>query len=188
MEIPEIPEVHRAAYRWTSDELVAAMRRHQDSELRPSIAWAVGAFATVLAVAILYALWVESRHYGGLGDSSPLAMVAVPAFAIYWTLLRRPLADWQLRRGFSKNPSADQMIEWEVSAKEVKYYQRGLFYTAAAWKNFVKVTEASDGFLLYTHAQIFVWLPFRAFDGPHAPERVREFVRASGLPYRKLAG
>ena len=186
MEIPEVPEVHRAAYRWTSEELIAAMRRHQDSELRPSIAWAVGAFAVLLSALTAWTLVMALRKPDGLGDSSPLPLLILPAFAIYWTLLRRPLADWQLRRAFGKHLSADQMIEWEVSAKEVKYYQRGLFYTAASWKNFIRVLEVRDGFLLYTHGQAFVWLPFRAFESPEAVEQTRAFAQASGVPYQKI--
>ena len=178
-------EIHKAAYRWTNEESVAAMRGHQNAFMRPSIVRAAGVLAVLLAVPI----WGEWLCRGWLSDYWLLNMTAASAysaFPIYWTLLRRPLWDRQLRRGF-RDLEDDQMIEWEVSAQEVKYLQRGLFYAAVPWKNLVMVNEVRDGFLFYTHPESFVWLPFRAFDGPEAPERVREFVRQSGVAYRKIS-
>lgn len=178
-------DIHRAAYRWTSEELATAWRRHRDSELSPSIARLVGAFALLLSALVLWAVLYAKSNGSWSSDDSPLAALVVPAFALYWTVLRNPLLAWQAGRGFKKRPDADQLFEWEISAKEVKYFQRGLFYTARAWKSFVKVAEAEDGFLLYAQESIFLWLPARAFESPEAVAQVRAFIQTSGIPYKK---
>ena len=185
MEIPEVPEVHRAAYRWTSEELATAWRHHREADLRPAFVLLVGVFIWLLSALVLFVLFYAIPRSPGT-EERPLILLCLPAYALYWTFFRNALLKWQARWALKKDPGADQMIEWEVSAKEVKYYQRGLFYTASAWKNFVKVAEAHDGFLFYMGERSFVWLPFRAFESPQAIEQTRAFAQASGLLYRKL--
>ncbi len=191
---------HRAAYRWTIEELDTSMRRHMRAkakiipldDLLLAVALndaevAQGLSSVMLVTAVASIVYLLSSLRDG-EDPHRISCLFILMLAVSWGvgMARSALALRRASREFSQSPGADQMVEWELSATEVKFYQRGLFYTAQSWKNFVKVVEAEDGFLLYTHERIFHWLPFRAFETTQAIDDVRAFAQASGVPFKKI--
>jgi hypothetical protein len=72
-------------------------------------------------------------------------------------------------------------VEWEFSKKEIKT-QSALGEATLQWKAFLKVVEASDGFLFYPLEKFFHWMPFSAFESSECVELVRTFVTENNVP------
>jgi hypothetical protein len=72
-------------------------------------------------------------------------------------------------------------VEWEFSKKEIKT-QSALGEATIQWKGFLRVVEASDGFLFYPLEKLFHWRPFSAFESSECVELVRTFVRENNVP------
>ena len=88
---------------------------------------------------------------------------------------------WSWGRRFGKRPDAEMEVEWEFSKKEIKT-QSALGEATIQWKGFLKVVEASDGFLFYPLEKLFHWMPFSAFESPDCVDRVRTFVTENNVP------
>jgi hypothetical protein len=110
------------------------------------------------------------------------------AAAIYWLFLRPGVAGWWVSRGFNKRPDANALVEWEISEEGIKTQVAGLASSELQWKLFIEVVETRDGFLFYSHKNIFHWLPFSAFERPEGIDHVRQFAKSHGLKYTTTAG
>ena len=108
------------------------------------------------------------------------ALLLLIVFCIYLLMIDRINA-WNSSRGYDKRPDANVEIEWQFSREEIKL-QTELGEATAHWKSFLRVVEASDGFLFYPLQNLFHWLPFSAFESADCLEKVRQMIRENDIP------
>lgn len=113
-------------------------------------------------------------------SSPPWSLLLLVIFCFYLLMFDRVTA-WAWGRRFGNRPDADMEVEWEFSKKEIKT-QSALGEATLQWKSFLKVVEASDGFLFYPLEKLFHWMPFSAFESPECIELVRAFMTENKVP------
>jgi hypothetical protein len=178
-----VMQTYKASYQWTQEELLRVMRHHYRTNLRPGIVIAANIFSVLLAALSLFIL--VATGVKSLSDASPLMFIV---FAVYWIFLRQKVTRWWVSRGFSERPDANFFIEWEISEEKINTRCEGLASSELHWKLFVRIVEASDGFLFYLHKNRFQWLPFSAFEQTEGIEKIRQFAKANGVQYVRTAG
>lgn len=90
-----MPNICRAKYRWTGEELLKAMRHHNRMRKGPACFVIMKVCAAVLLVSVGIAWIVEPP------TSPPWGMLAVAAVSLYW-LFYDKINAWYGSRGFSK--------------------------------------------------------------------------------------
>lgn len=171
------PTLH-ARYRFSRDELILSMSHHYRTPFRRAFLVA-GHLLSLLFVALaLWLLITSGRDSGSLGT---LGLIML--FPLYWWFLHERLNRWVFLRGFDERPDANAIVTWELGADGFRNGVEGLATSESRWALIAKAVETRDGFLLYLQRNIFLWLPFGAFEQPEAVERVRDFIVASGVPY-----
>jgi hypothetical protein len=175
-------ETFKAKYRWTREQFTIAMRHHQATKLRRGVALIMKIFSifllSFLGVVLLAWMLLPST------STPPWSVLFLFIFCFYLLMFDRVNVWWSGRR-FGKRPDADMEVEWEFSKKEVKT-QSALGEATVQWKGFLKVVEASDGFLFYPLEKVFHWMPFSAFDSPDCVDRVRTFATENNVPLIQL--
>jgi hypothetical protein len=173
-----MPETCKAKYRWTREQLTIGMRHHQATKLRRGVVLMMKIFSIVLlsftGVVLLAWILVPST------SAPPWALLLLVIFCFY-LLMFDQVNTWSWGRRFANRPDADMEVEWEFSKKEIKT-QSALGEATIQWKGFLKVVEASDGFLFYPLEKLFHWMPFSAFESPECVELVRTFVMENNVP------
>lgn len=173
-----MPQTCKAKYRWTREELKIAMRQHQATRLRRGVVLLMKIFAIVLLsfIGLVLLAWILVPST----SAPPWALLLLVIFCFYLLMFDRVNA-WSWGRNFGKRPDADMEVEWEFSKKEIKT-QSALGEATLQWRGFLKVVEASDGFLFYPIEKLFHWMPFAAFESPDCVELVRKFVTENNVP------
>jgi len=173
-----MPETCKAKYRWTREQLTIAMRHHQATKLRRGVVLMMKIFSIVLLflIGVVLLAWIMLPST----SAPPWALLLLVIFCFYLLMFDRVNA-WSWGRRFGKRPDADMEVEWEFSDKEIKT-QTALGAATLQWKGFLRVVEASDGFLFYPLEQLFHWMPFSAFESAECVELVRTFVTENNVP------
>ena len=171
-------ETCRAKYRWTREQLTIAMRHHQATKLRRGVVLMMKIFSIILLsfIGVVLLAWILLPST----SAPPWALLLLVIFCFYLLMFDRVNA-WSWGRRFGKRPDADMEVEWEFSKREIKT-QSALGEATIQWKGFLKVVEASDGFLFYPLEKLFHWMPFSAFESPECVELVRTFVTENNVP------
>lgn len=139
-------------YRWTIDELIAALRWHYRHTTRPFFRRALLGMAIFIFVAGIGVLVGGDLKAGafcaGLGLLMILGLTAV--------------TPWQARRQFRHSPHKDAEIEWRISAEQLKTISPHS-RTEADWTAPSKIVKTPEGLLVYFGPQSFHWIPRHGF-------------------------
>lgn len=175
--------LYKASYRWTKEEFVRAYKSHHQANLRPGFVTAISILLLFMSVLSFYILLV-----GGLHSSAALSSIILMAFTFYWFVLCRVITQWWLGRNFDKRPDANLLIEQEICEDKIRTRCGDLAFGESQWAIFIKIVETNEGFLQYSHKQIFYWLLFSAFGEVEGIEKYREFAKANQIPFTKNTG
>ncbi|MFN2514395.1 MAG: YcxB family protein [Pyrinomonadaceae bacterium] len=153
------------------------MQHHQATKLRRGVVLMMKIFSIVLLsfIGVVLLAWIQLPSK----SAPPWSLLLLIIFCFYLLMFDRVNA-WAWGRRFGKRPDADMEIEWKFSKKGIKT-QSDLGEATLQWKGFLKVVEASDGFLFYPLEKLFHWMPFSAFESPECVDRVRTFVTENNV-------
>lgn len=172
-----MPNICRAKYRWTREELLKAMRHHH--RIRFRLAFIVIMKVCAAALLVLIGIAIGAWFVAPPTSLPPFwAMLALAVVSLYW-LFNEKINAWNWSRGFSKRPDANSEIDWEFSDENIAI-KSALVTATVAWKSFFKVVETNDGFLFYPVKNIFYWLPLSAFESSECVAKVRQLIAENG--------
>ena len=168
-----------ASFKWTSDEFSEAQRSHAASQLRP---WLRYAFLSIVVLV--------SAGTVLLTLTKPLTADSIIQLVIVGGSCALLLASGLFKgRNFKGHWKRGQLKERDVMYRftpDALLLEDELSSASIRWQAFVKVLEAERGFLFYSQAAMFHWVPFHAFEDQQDIERVRKYIVQSEVPLKSL--
>jgi len=155
----------------TEEDFVRASRAHSMSQRRWWIIWAIffGVWILPLASVALDSAQSGGMLYRILPFLTGVASVAL-MFVLSWS--------WQPRRLARGSPFLGVEMEGSASAAGLQT-NSSMGLQQAAWRDYERVLETAEHFLLYPAKNRYAPLPKRAFANRESLERFRELIRAN---------
>lgn len=171
----------RASYKFTKDELVASMTAHYGGGIRTGIRlFATFFFSLFLILAIIGSLIIAFDERDD-GPRVLISFVCAALFSIFFIVFINCRRWWWLR-GFSSRPGADGTIEWEFEDSVIRTTSE-LGESSSLWQSFHRIVKTDKGFLFYVLKNVFVWIPFSAFESQECIEHVRSFATKNNVRF-----
>lgn len=134
--------------------------------------------------------WLSSIHIKDLfhgynlaaalvGLLVPLCVIIAVSFLIRW------IVSFIIRRQFAKRPDANQDVVWEFSESGIAVSSRNS-KSEIKWQHFYKVLATPAGFLFMPIAQIFHFIPNRAFESAADIENLKILARQCAREFKEL--
>lgn len=167
-----------ARFVWTADDLITG-RKHllKLRRRRRLVLLAIAILLFVIGIRLL-----TGRHDPLHDLAPPVIGGMVGGLATFATLI--PFMNWKIRRDFAKRPDANMEIVWEISDDGIRT-SSPIANSEIKWPIFQKVIAAPVGILFMPNAQIFHFLPLRAFATPADFEEVKALAQKHSREYRE---
>jgi hypothetical protein len=174
-----------AKFRWTAEDLITGRKYAIRHKRR-------GRLILLLAVAFVMFMFgllngSQPKHdSGAIHLSSSLTVFGVLIGVILFALpLGKYIAARINRRQFAKRPDADEDILWECSDTGIVTSSSNT-QSEIKWAAFYKVLATPAGFLFMPNAQIFHFIPNRAFGSPADIESLKTLARQHARDFKVM--
>jgi hypothetical protein len=166
---------------WTADDLLAGRKHALKLNKWTSFGfWA--AFVVFVSIGISVSGPSNSQH-------RVLAASIIGGVILVGILIGVPLAKmisrWLIRRQFAKRPDAGSEVVWEISENGIATHSAHS-KAEIQWDAFQRVVSTPAGFLFMPNAQIFHFLPNRAFADDGEMDKVRDLARRLAKEFKEI--
>jgi len=184
--MPEIDPVS-ARYLWGPDLLaegLAAHSRYATSWPKKVFIGLAGLFYLGMSFGMPILILTHRATSPEIRRNAVIALcIFVPLWAwIFHAVRHKTLLRWRCRKAFRSIPGGASLVEWSLGPVELDS-RTGLTASTFLWPAFLKVVEASNGFLLYQSALFFNYIPAQGFVSEGELARFREIARTQATRY-----
>ncbi|MBC7981425.1 MAG: YcxB family protein [Armatimonadetes bacterium] len=167
-----------ARFKWTADDL-AVGRKFFGRTAGNSVLWFVLIFLTVIFTSLKFLL--------GNRFEVVLVVAGIFGFATFVgiTIVTRLVRPYLLKREFASRHDAHEEIEWQFSQQQITINSTD-GKSDLQWSAFQKVLSTPAGFLFLSTAQIFHFVPRRAFASEADIEFVISLARTHAREFKEL--
>ena len=173
-----------AHFRWTVEDLITG-RKYAMKLKRGRLILIIGVAVAVFSFSLLSGNHPKHTSHGN-HLSANLVIFGILLGAI---LIAVPLGKFTgamiIRRQFAKRPDANQEIACEFSESGIATSSSNA-KSEIKWPAFYKVLATPAGFLFMPNAQIFHFIPKRAFASPADIETLKTLARQHATEFKEL--
>lgn len=161
-------------YRWNADEGLNGYRWHfRQRPLRQRVTPWVIIIGSMLC-GVVYLVRSEFR------TALPPLLFGSILYVLYFIMHPRTL-----RRQLLKRPDQDSDVEWQVASDGIR--TRNDHGTSEfKWSGISKVVQTPMGFLFYSNAQIFHWVPRHGFADDADFQRVSDLAQSHAAKFETI--
>ena len=181
MDSLALMETITARFIWTANDLLAGRKY----VLKLSKWSSVGVWLLALVfftIGVLISNPPNSKH-GAL--AAVFLFIILFIGIIIGVPLAKMISQWSIRRQFTKRPDADTEVVWEISENGISIHS-DLSKAEIQWNAFQRVVFTPVGFLFMPNAQIFHFIPNRAFANDGEIAKLKELARRLAKDFKEL--
>ncbi len=176
-------ETITARFNWTVDDLLTGRKYVLKLNKWSSIGgWTASLAFVFVGIGFLASDSRNSKH-------GVLAAFIVGGVILFGLIIGVPLAKMisrsLIRRQFAKRPDADEEIFWEMSENGIATHSAHS-KAEIQWNAFQRVISTPAGFLFMPNAQIFHFLPSRAFANDGEIAKLKELASRMAMEFKEL--
>ena len=176
-----------ARYRWTVEDLITG-RKYTTKLNRGRLIRIIG-LAVAAAAALTFGVPSGNHPNHAPHRNDPSANWVVSGIFLGAILIAVPLGKFIaakiVRRQFAKRPDANAELEWNFAEQAISTSSSHA-KSEIKWPAFQKVISTPVGFIFMPTAQIFHFIPNRAFASPADIESVRTLARQHATEFKEL--
>lgn len=169
-----------AQWTWTQEDLDLGRKffRKTVSKVRQFWTWAI--ISASVTFVILNEIAKGGREAG-------LFVFGILLFAVLGSIFVTTtfISPFLRKREFAKRPDANIEIRWEITAEKI-VITTDLSRSEMEWSIFYKVISVKAGFLFLPNAQIFQFIPNRAFAVENDIQRLRQLAALHAKDYKEF--
>lgn len=134
-----------------------------------------------VAAILLFRAFSDDKHDSYLATLAILIVAIITAVILVKVLISPSLR----QREFNKRPDANQEIAWSIDNENITIISPDT-RSEVRWTHFYKVVSTPVGFLFMPNAQIFQFIPNRAFLIPADIEKLKTLARDHAKDYKEI--